>query len=58
MQSHSLSRTEKTIERPHCPVCGALMAIVSILPDKPDHDRRTFECAACSHTETMVFKFK
>ena len=25
--------------------------------DKPDYDQRTFECARCEHSETMMVKF-
>jgi transposase-like protein len=46
----------KTIERLACPACGQPMWIVRIEPDKPGHDRRTFECADCKHLETFIVK--
>jgi transcription elongation factor Elf1 len=33
------------------------MWLVSIEPDRPDHDRRTFECSRCEHQETVVIKY-
>jgi ssDNA-binding Zn-finger/Zn-ribbon topoisomerase 1 len=41
-----------------CPKCGATMLLARIEPDKPDHDKRTFKCSACEHSETMVVKYK
>jgi transcription elongation factor Elf1 len=29
-----------------------------IEPDKPQHDRRTFECPRCQHIESVVVKYK
>lgn len=47
-----------SIIRPPCPKCGAQMLLSRIEPDKPDHDKRTFECAACGHELSQVVKFK
>lgn len=46
------------IERPRCPLCGALMWLASVEPGKPDHDQRTFECPECEHSETVDVKFR
>lgn len=43
---------------PNCPQCGDLMWLSRIEPDKPDHDRRTFECPNCEHTQTAVVKYR
>jgi predicted RNA-binding Zn-ribbon protein involved in translation (DUF1610 family) len=45
------------VQRP-CPKCGADMVVVRIEPDAPGHDRRTFNCPVCTHSETMVVKFE
>jgi hypothetical protein len=34
------------------------MPLTLIEPDKPDHDRRTFECRHCGHAESIVVKYK
>jgi predicted RNA-binding Zn-ribbon protein involved in translation (DUF1610 family) len=46
-----------TPERP-CPKCGAQMRLAWIEPDKPDYDRRTFECPKCAHEEIVVVKYE
>jgi hypothetical protein len=46
------------VELPSCPLCGRKMWLSRIEPEKPDHDRRTFECATCNHSESVVVKFK
>ncbi len=48
----------RELERPPCPKCGTEMRLSLIEPELPDHDRRVFECPACSHEETMVVKYK
>jgi hypothetical protein len=36
-----------------------MMFIVRIDPDdRPDHDRRTFECLDCKHEEVRVVKYR
>src|SRR5277367_295129 len=46
------------IERPPCIKCGTQMLLTRIEPDKPDHDRRTFECPECAHAESIVVKYQ
>ena len=46
------------IIRPPCPKCGAKMLLARIEPDKPDHDKRTFECPSCGNEHSEVVKFK
>jgi hypothetical protein len=50
-------QTADALKDPPCPECGAMMWISEIEPDKPDFDRRTFECPRCLHTETTVVGF-
>jgi ribosomal protein S27AE len=47
-----------SIERPQCSECGTTMLLARIEPDKPDHDRRTFQCAKCGHSLSEVVKYK
>jgi transposase-like protein len=46
------------IAHPTCTRCGAPMWLTRIEPDKPDHDRRTFECKACRKTVVEVVKYR
>jgi ribosomal protein S27AE len=46
------------IERPNCPKCGAHTVLARIEPDKPGYDRRTFDCRACDHVETIVVRYR
>jgi hypothetical protein len=41
---------------PDCPMCAKQMALVCIEPDRPDHDRRTFDCVSCGYSETVVVR--
>ena len=34
------------------------MLLTRIEPDKPDHDRRTFECPECGYEESIVVKYQ
>ena len=46
------------IYRPLCPHCRkATMALTRIEPDGPGMDSRTFECARCQHSETVLVSF-
>jgi len=46
------------LDRPECPKCGTQMVLARIEPDKPDYDRRTFECAQCGHSESLTVKYR
>ena len=46
------------IKRPPCPQCGKAMLLARIEPEKPDYDRRTFQCAECGHSLSEVVKYK
>jgi transposase-like protein len=43
--------------RPQCPACGHQMWITRIEPDKPDYDKRTFECPECKNELTEIVKY-
>ena len=45
-----------SIVRPSCSKCGTRMLLARIEPDKPDHDKRTFVCSICDHSESFVVK--
>jgi len=45
-------------ERPTCERCLARMWLARIEPEKPDYDRRTFECPECEHSMTEVVKYR
>ncbi len=47
-----------SIHLPICPTCRTAMMIIRIDPEKPDHDRRSYECSKCDHSESRVVKFK
>src|SRR5262245_27685975 len=51
-------RKTRPFLRPKCPACGALMWLAHIEPDKPRHDRRTFECPRCQEQITKVVKYR
>jgi hypothetical protein len=47
-----------SIVRPPCSNCGMRTLLALIEPDKPDHDKRTFKCSICDHSENIVVKYK
>jgi len=53
-QSHIDDRNEpKHMARP-CAMCGLPMFLSLIEPsDKPDHDRRLFQCTTCDYSESV-----
>ena len=40
------------------PLCRSAMSLCRIVPDKLDHDRRTFECTQCKHEVVLVVKYQ
>jgi DNA-directed RNA polymerase subunit M/transcription elongation factor TFIIS len=44
------------LKDPPCPECGCMMWIKSIEPDKPHHERRTYECPRCLYVESLVLE--
>ncbi len=49
---------EQIIGHPACESCGAPMWLTCIEPDRPDHDKRTFECPRCQHVMIRVVSYK
>ncbi|MGA9455229.1 MAG: hypothetical protein WBV43_07125 [Pseudolabrys sp.] len=56
--SHEPAHAPGAFHGPDCPQCGELMWRTLIEPDKPDHDRRTFECASCKRVEKVAVKYR
>ena len=49
----------RIMSRPCCDACHSEMWLVSIEPDdKPDHDRRAFECPRCQYERVEVVKYR
>jgi transposase-like protein len=48
----------RSIKRPDCPRSGTRMMLSRIEPNKPDHDKRMFECPSCNHERSEIVKFK
>ena len=49
---------QRIIGRPFCEVCKAQMWLACIEPDKPDYDKRTFECPVCPNVTVKVVKYR
>jgi hypothetical protein len=58
MQVFDYSRPALTIAHPECPECGGEMWLARIEPDRPDHDRRTFECQTCLKVVIKIVKYQ
>jgi hypothetical protein len=58
VQYSCIQRLEQTIEHPECGRCGAPMWLTRIVPHKPDHDQRLFECQACGDCKTEIVKYR
>ena len=43
--------------QPACPKCRGPVWLVSIEPDEPHFDRRTFACGRCEHQQTVIVKY-
>jgi len=41
-----------------CAKCGAGMWLLQIVPDVPDHDRRTFECTECKAVKVEIVRYR
>jgi hypothetical protein len=41
-----------------CERCGSIMLLTKIEPDKPDYDRRTFDCIECNDTVVEIVKYR
>ena len=41
-----------------CPQCDQPLRIALIEPAEPDHDRRTYECGSCGHSEAKIVRYR
>jgi len=48
----------RIIGLPCCNFCDAQMQLVSIEPDEPGHDRRTFKCPRCQYEMIEIVKYR
>ena len=58
MQHSSVESSFHDHKHPTCEACGAPMWLARIEPDRPDHDKRTFNCLACDEIATEVVKYR
>jgi hypothetical protein len=58
MRPYQFLPPPQQIALPTCAKCDALMWLASIEPDKPGHDRRTFECPKCQEVLVEVVKYR
>jgi hypothetical protein len=49
---------QRIIGQPFCEFCRAQMWLACIKPEKPDHDKRTFECPMCTNFTVKVVKYR
>jgi hypothetical protein len=45
---------ERPFDRPACPNCGCPMWLAIVEPDKPDHEKRSYECPRCQREQEHV----
>src|SRR4030095_3256235 len=45
---------ERPFNRPACPNCGCPMWLAIVEPDKPGHEKRSYECPRCQREEEYV----
>jgi hypothetical protein len=58
-RSESNTHSSPPIHARICLKCNMPMWLVHVEPDdKPDHDRRTFECAKCGYKAICVIKYR
>jgi hypothetical protein len=41
-----------------CAVCHVAMWLARVEPDKPDHDKCTFECFVCKNVVVEIVKYR
>ena len=58
MRKDQILPQQRIIGRPFCDFCRAQMWLACIEPDKPDHDKRTFECPMCPNITVKVVKYR
>jgi ribosomal protein S27AE len=57
-QTSGFDPARLVLSLPTCPKCGATMWLARIEPDKPQHDKRTYECPKCEHEVSDVVKYR
>ena len=45
---------ERPFDRPACPNCGCPMWLAIVEPDKPGHEKRSYECPRCQREDEHV----
>jgi hypothetical protein len=58
MRRYQIFPQQRVIGRPFCECCRAQMWLACIEPDKPGHDKRTFECPMCTNFTVKVVKYR
>jgi hypothetical protein len=41
-----------------CPQCQATIRLWLIEPDRPDHEKRMYQCDACGYSESKTVKYR
>jgi hypothetical protein len=54
--SHFINR--HGINLPKCAACGVSMWLARVEPDRPDHDKCTFECSVCENVVVASIKYR
>ena len=57
MRPYQVFPKRRMIPHPYCDLCDADMWLTCIEPDKPHHDRRTFECPRCQHVKVEIVNY-
>ena len=59
MHTSKFIPSAQPVWRPRCAKCRAEMWLAWIEPDeKPDHDKRVFECPRCQYEITEIVKYR
>src|SRR5262245_27378308 len=58
MRASEFIARRRMLLHPKCERCGASMWLTSIEPDKPDYDKRVFDCPECKNTVTQIVKYR
>jgi predicted RNA-binding Zn-ribbon protein involved in translation (DUF1610 family) len=56
--SPTFNPLKQELDHPQCPSCGARMWLQRIEPDKPDYDKRSFECPICGALHAEIVKYR
>jgi hypothetical protein len=53
-----INQTPAPITFGPCPMCKTPLRLALIEPDKPDHEKRTYQCDSCGHSKTKTVKYR